>query len=296
MSRGPRPGARGARAGLTLVELMVTLLVTAVLGTAIVRTMVTSNAFISRIERGREARGTSRAAMNLLTTELRMVAAESGVEVAEDDRLVVRVPFRLGLACATTTGAPGAVTAAFFPSDTTISTLSLGYVGFATRTSTGIYNFVDGSGTPTAGTTASCTGVPANITLIPGMQVLRLEGVSVPAAIPPGTPVFMWRRVRYDFDDSELVPGRLGLWRHVLDEDGTEVLSEELAAPFEPTSRFRFFILNERTASDTLPTNLADLRGIEFRLVGQSTRTSQGRTTTERAPVTMSVFFLNRLD
>jgi hypothetical protein len=288
--------ARGARPGLTLVELMIVLLVTAVLGTAIVRTMITSNAFISRIERGREARGTSRAAMNLLTTELRMVAAESGVEEAEDDHIVVRVPFRLGLACATTTGSPGAVTAAFFPSDTTISTLALGYVGFATRTSTGIYDFVDGSGTPAAGTVGNCTGTPANITIVPGMQVLRLAGVTVPAAIPPGTPVFMWRRVRYEFDDSDLVPGRRGLWRHVLDEDGDAVLSEELAAPFDATSRFRFFILNERASSDTVPTNLADLRGIEFRLVGQSTRTAQGRTTTERAPVTMSVFFLNRLD
>lgn len=295
MRRDAAGRPRGRR-GLTLVELMVTLLITAVLGTAIVRTMLTSNQFISRIERGREARGTSRAANNLLLTELRMVAAESGVEEAEDDRITVRVPFRLGLACGTTVGSPGVVTAAFFPSDTTISALSLGYVGFATRSSTGIYDFVDGTGTPGVGVAATCTGAPANITLVPGMQVLSLSGVNVPAPVPPGTPVFMWRRVRYEFDESEQVPGRLALWRRVLDEDGDEVLSEELAAPFARTSRFRFFILNERQASDTVPTNLADLRGIEFHLVGQSARRANGRLLVERAPVTMSVLFLNRLD
>jgi hypothetical protein len=67
-------------------------------------------------------------------------------------------------------------------------------------------------------------------------------------------------------------------------------------APFDSTARFRFFILNNRVASDTVPTALPDMRGIEIRLAGESERTVRGQASPEQANQVTSIFFLNRLD
>ena len=77
---------------------------------------------------------------------------------------------------------------------------------------------------------------------------------------------------------------------------GHRPASEEVAAPFDSTSGFRFFILNERLASDTLPTSLGNLRGVEIRLFGESERTVRERLAPEQTNLVTSVFFLNRLD
>ena len=87
------------RAGVTLVELMVGMVMSAFLGTMMVNLLLTSTRFNDRVEAGREARGTARTPLNLITTELRMVNAETGVLSADSVTITVRVPFMMGLAC-----------------------------------------------------------------------------------------------------------------------------------------------------------------------------------------------------
>ena len=296
--KSPRllPASLARRRGFTIAELLVTMVITAVLGMALVRTMVSSNRYINRLENGREARGTARAAVNMAALELRMVSASTGVEAASATSLTLRVPFRLGLECSATVGASGVLVAAFLPADTSIASVSMGYNGFGYLQSTGAYAFVSSVAVPTIGAISACTGAPASMTLAPGSVVLTMIGAAIPVAIDPATPVVIWRRVRYEFAPSMLLPGRTALWRRQLDNAGTITSSEELAAPLLPTSRFGFFINNQRTSSDTVPTALANLRGIELRLVGESARTARGTTRAEQASLVSAIFFLNRPD
>ena len=283
------------RAGVTLVELLIGMVMSAFLGTMMVSLLLTSTRFNDRVEAGREARGTARTPLNLLTTELRMVNAETGVLAADSATITVRVPFMLGLACAVTPGASGVVTAAFLPVDATMLDASLGYTGFALRQFDGSYAYSSSSSAIPTSTSpsASCTGV--SVALPSGSRFGTLLG-PVAAAASPGTPVMLYRTVRYQFAPSTITPGRTALWRHSLTAAGVINASEEVAAPFDSTSGFRFFILNQRLASDTLPTSLGDLRGVEVRLFGESERTVRNRPAPEQTNLVTSVFFLNRLD
>lgn len=288
--------ALGRARGFTIIELLIAMIVTAVLGAALVRTMIASNRFIDRVEAGRDARGSARAAVNLLSTELRMVSAGTGVEAASATSLTLRVAYRVGMACTATTGTPGAVVAVFTPSDTSIASSTLGYTGFAALETSNEYVYSNGIGTPSSAANLLCTAAPAGLTPVSGSSVLRMVGVSVPTVILPGTPVVLWRRVRYDLAASTFIPGRLALWRRQLDAAGAVVSSEELAAPLEASTRFGFYINNARAASDTVPTALGDLRGIELRLVGESVRAARGTDRAEQSRLTTAVFFLNRPD
>lgn len=292
-----RSAFRGVqRAGFTVIELMLAMVVTGIIGAALVRTMISSNRFIDRVESGREARGAVRAGMNLTATELRMVSAGTGIEAATATSLTIRVPFRVGVACATTIGAPGLLVAAMLPADTTIATTSLGYNGFAALASTGEYSYVNSTLDPVAGTALLCTGAPANISIVPGSTVLAMSGVAVPTPIPPGAPVVLWRRVQYEIAASTVMPGRTALWRRQLNNLNAVTQSDEIAAPLDSASRFGFFINNSRTVSDTVPTALANIRGVELRFTGQSVRTVRGTGRSEQFRVLTSIFFLNRPD
>jgi len=85
------------RAGVTLVELMVGMVMSAFVGTMMVSLLLTSTRFNDRVDAGREARGTARTPLNLITTELRMVNAETGVLAAGQHHLE-RVAGRFPLA------------------------------------------------------------------------------------------------------------------------------------------------------------------------------------------------------
>jgi hypothetical protein len=106
----------------------------------------------------------------------------------------------------------------------------------------------------------------------------------------------LYRTVRYEFAASTITPGRIALWRRTLTSAGVVNTSEEVAAPFDSTSGFRFFILNDRLAVDSLPTSLGNLRGVEIQLYGESERTVRNRAAPEQTNLVTSVFFLNRLD
>ena len=230
-----------------------------------------------------------------VTTELRMVNAESGVLAADSVMITIRIPFMLGLACAVTPGPSGVVTAGFLPVDATMLDVSLGYTGFAIRQFDGSYAYSSSSSAIPTSTSApaSCTG--ASVALPSGSRFGTLLG-------PVGG-----RRVARHARDA-LSHGALPVrsldhhpWPHrtvasFADGRRRHQCLRGSGGTIRQHAGFRFFILNERLASDTLPTSLGDLRGVEVRLFGESERTVRNRPAPEQTNLVTSVFFLNRLD
>jgi hypothetical protein len=107
-----------------------------------------------------------------------------------------------------------------------------------------------------------------------------------------GTPVFLYRKIRYAFAASTSVPGTTGLFRTRMENGQTE----ELSAPYDNSAKFRFFVGASVTAQDAPPTDLSTLRGLELNMTGLSERTPTGATQKKKAPFVTAIFFKNRLD
>jgi len=108
-----------------------------------------------------------------------------------------------------------------------------------------------------------------------------------------GTPVFLYRRIRYEFKASAAVPGKIGLWRTIIFPGGTQK-GEELVAPFASTAKFRFFVVGNNDDAQDLPGALGDVRGLELHLDGASEVIAAGESSVEKASFTTAVFFKNR--
>jgi prepilin-type N-terminal cleavage/methylation domain-containing protein len=295
-----------ARRGFTLVELLLSLVVTAIVGAALVRMVLSQARFMDQQEAWRGARSVSRGGINRLLSDLRVVEATGGLEAAAagGQDFTVRVPYAFGIMCSTT----GALTTlSILPVDSAMFAAP-GFSGFAWRSAAGAYTYQTAAVSLTnPGTAANCTGaVP--VTIHPGTggalpsingspagKVVNLGG-AVPLVAAGGPPVgsifFMFRRVRYEFKNSTALPGRTGLYRTML-SGGT---TEEIATPFAATARVNFYVLNTATAQAAVPGTLPNVRGLELKLDGMSERTPGGSSAPKTANVTTSVFFENRPD
>ena len=270
------------RAGLTLVEMLVTVVVLGIVGAGLVRMLTSQARFYEHQGAGRNARSVSRAALNVLISELRMVDPGGGVVAASATSITVRVPYAFGVFC----GSPSGVsTVTLLPADSAMLA-EPGFSGYAWRGRLGSYNYVDGGNIvpPVPGT---CVG--AGITPMAGAQRVGLMPV-LPSGNASGTVVMLYRQITYAFAGSAALPGRIALWRRI-DATGER---EELAAPFAATARFRFYPLNANVAQDAVPP-LTDLRGFELVLTGASEASPRTIGAPRRTPLTTSVFFRNRL-
>jgi hypothetical protein len=280
-----------ARAGFSLAELLVALLLTSVVGAAVTGVFVTQSRFFAQQEKEGMARGVSRSAMNVLMSELRMIDRDSGVVMATPDTLRVRVPYAMGVVCAAISSPPSVV-AWMFPADSfAYAEGSANFAGYAYRRETGYFRlYTPGSGnTPTPGGAATCALARIQILSAPGsaMTVPTLPSIN-PA---PGSAIFFYQIVTYRFGPSTLVPGRRALWRRA--GSGTD---EELVAPFDSTARFRFFWGTESGASQASPpspSNLSLLNGVELVLDGVSERPDPDGTF-RNVPLRTAVYFKNR--
>lgn len=280
---------------MTLPELLIAMVIMSVVGASLVRLLVTQNRFFDRQLGQRSARSVSRGAVNLLFSDLRMVDASGaagdtlGVVAAAAKSLTVRVPYAMGLVCQT--GASIIVT--MVPLDTLMLNTAA-FSGYAWRdTVNGRYHYVE-TGSSVANTApGNCQGA---FTTVPGARVVSVTpvpGVSATVGgISLGTPVLLYQRIKYDFQASTTFPGKLGLWRTLQ----RTALTEEIAAPFDTSAAFRFFVLNVDTSQAAVPAQLADLRGIDIVFNAMSERPAQGRSKAEEARATTAVFFKNRLN
>jgi prepilin-type N-terminal cleavage/methylation domain-containing protein len=294
-----------SRRGFTLIELMLSLIVSAVVGASLVRIVLGQARYMDQQEAWRVARSVSRSGINRLMSDLRAVEATQGVEAAAagGQDFTIRVPYAFGMLCSTVANL---TTVSLLPVDSAMFAAP-GYSGFAWRDAAGTYTYIPGTALPTLpGTPGNCTaalpiGYPVYtlgaINGSPAGQTANLaHGGTLPTAQPNGalvgSIVFLYRRVRYEFKNSAAIPGRIGLWRTVVTTGATE----ELAAPFANTARVNFYVLNNAVAQAAVPVNLGDIRGLELVLDGMSEQTPGGSSGPKTASVRTTVFFENRPD
>jgi prepilin-type N-terminal cleavage/methylation domain-containing protein len=286
------------RRGFTLVELLISMVVTAIIGAALVKMVLSQARFMDQQEAWREARGVSRGGINRLLSDLRAVEAVGGLRAAAagGQDFTVRVPYAFGLLC----GIVGSVyTVSLLPVDATLYA-EPGYTGFAIRDKNAIYTYNAGSVLPLPGSAALCaTGLYDQINTLPAFggspagTVVNLTRVGLMAPVPDrGSIVYLYRDIRYEFKASLDIPGRTALWRTPVSAAASD---EELAAPFDATARVNFYNLDVIPAQAAVPP-LADVRGLELLLNGASERTPGGSVAPKVANMTTSVFFENRPD
>lgn len=283
------------RRGLTLVELMISLVMSAIIGSALLTMMLGLSRFTERSEGLRGARRAGRTAINVLVSELRMVDPAWGVESASATSVTLRVPYALGLVCSSTTSLQ---TLMLLPADS-LALARPGLSGYAARGSDGTMSTVTASltvawpgSTPSACTSAGIQTISAPSSAPNAKTRPMTLGSAGLAVLPTGTPVLLFRRVRFYFGASAQsgLTGRTALWRDDLD-DG--MAATELAGPFDASAAFRFYNLAATTAQVAVPT-LTDIRGFELFLPGESDRTSRRQAAPEQADMTTAVFFTNR--
>jgi type II secretory pathway pseudopilin PulG len=291
------------RTGLTIVELLLSVVVTAIVGLAMMRTLRGTLLFGERSERAREARSVARGSLALVESDLASVTSSttgtSAGESASGTSVIVRQPIAMGTLCSAN-GSTAVVS--LLPVDS-VAWGTGAFAGSAWRASSGDWTYVAGGFTAAAlaGTTCTSAGVLTLTTGVgaPGAPAGRTvqASTSIPASTPAGSLVLFYRRVQYEFATSVENPGRTALWRRLLAATGTTPVSSfEVAGPFATGAGFEFYTGTSRVPTATVPTDLRTIRGLDLVLPGQSL--SGGRDGSARAAQTIrtSVFFRNRLD
>ena len=276
------------RRGFTLIELLIGMVIFAIVGALFTKLLSVQGRFFDKQGMANAARNVSRASLNRVVSDFRMIEATGGVIAASPTSLTLRIPFAIGVVCA---DANGATHLSLLPVDS-MTYAKAGYYGYAWRSfETGAYSYVENPSTEGEGVAAVCTG--QKITTVSGGKVVAITP-TVPVGTGLGTPVFLYERVRYEFKASFAVPGKTGLFRSRIAANGTQT-SEELVAPFASTAKWRFYVGgNSTTAQDNPPAQLSDIRGLELHLDGISENIAPGVVSNESAPFITAVFFKNR--
>ena len=275
-----------SRAGFTLAEVLVALVLTAVLGAAATTTFVSQSRFFDKQDKVGAARGVSRSSLNMVLSEVRMVERSGGVVAAEADSITLNVPYAMGLYCSIDAGTT--ISLSMLPVDS-LTLANAGYSGYAYRTSATTYAYETSVAPPVAGLPLSCTG--AGVNLVPTVGRVLNIAVSPNPGLTAGTPVLLYQRVSYIFRASTTVPGTIALWRRVHD---TNPVAEELVAPFAPTAGFGYYVGDVAVAQSSVASGSLDqITGIELTLDGTSER-PESDGSYQVTPYSTSVFFKNR--
>lgn len=270
--------------GFTLVELLIGMTVTAILGIALARILISDSRFVGRQEAMIDARHAARAAMNLMTLELRMVG-DDGLLAAAPDSVTVHVPYAFGVTC-NVSGTDLIIS--LMPRDS-LTYATAGLSGMAWRDNTGTYNRVTGISVSSSSDMAACQA--DSIRVVPGGELIAISGI--PGAPPgPGRILYLYQTVTYRFTTSIEIPGRLGLWRGAWGG-----AAEELVAPFDSTAGFSCLVGPNMQVQTCPPGGgLATVRGLELRLSGESEFDSPGIGRPERFPLTTRISFFNKVN
>lgn len=279
----------GPRKGLSMSELLIGMIILAVVGMALTSTLRSQARYFDHQKTGNLARAVSRGPINRVVSDLRMVEALGGVVAASPTDITVRVPYAMGVVCGL--GPNGTSThVSLLPVDSAMFAAP-GYSGYAWRGGNGVYRYKDDNNTKYVGDLSVCTAAQIGTLTANGAKVIKLSP-PLPDTASFGTPVFLYRKIRYRFQASGMVPGAIGLWRKRLDDS----FDEELSAPYDPSAKFRFFVGSSLTAQDNPPADLSRIRGIELNMTGMSERAPRGGVAKQKAPFITAVFFKNRLD
>jgi hypothetical protein len=252
-------------------------------GLSILRTFTSQARMVDLQTRRLDARAVSRASVNFFMSEARMVETGSGVVAASASSVTLRIPVVMGMVC----GTSGAATVLSLMPVDSVMMASAAISGHAYRQGSGVYSYTEGTTAVSSYGGSACDD--ESITTVAGGTMVAVTPQMAGAEV--GTVAFLYQRVRYDFAASTELTGRVGLWR-TLEKSGA---SEELAAPFDAASQFRFYRTDQDTVDTGVPT-LSQIRGIRLELVGASERTRFGKNTPETSRLQTAVFFMNRLN
>lgn len=274
------------RRGVSLIELLIAITVVGIIAASMSRLLLSNSRSTEVRNAGREARAVSRAAINLLESELRMVEPFGVIAPTDPTTLTVLAPYAFGVVCSGTVGSGAAVS--MLPSLELPSSLVVpGHSGWAWRDHTGRYIYEAGTALASDGP-ADCIANSVSVVSPGGLVVYATPLTGGPPTV--GSIAFLYRQLTYSLRQSTVFPGRLGLYRTV----GANGTPEELAAPFDTTSRFQFYIKDQLVPSATPPTFLDEIHGVQFQLHGQSIRRPRLASDYARAPFVTAVFFQNR--
>ncbi len=278
-----------SRKGMSIAELLIGMVILAIVGMGLTKVMSSQARYFDHQKTSNLARAVSRGPLNRVVSDLRMVEAAGGVMSASATAVTMRVPYAVGVVCG-----PGPTNTythiSLLPVDSAMYS-GPGYSGYAWRGGDGIYHYVDDNTTKEVGTLTVCNAAQVKSLTAEGARIIRIMP-KLDSAATVGTPVFLYRKIRYSFAASTSVPGTTGLFRTRIEDNFTE----ELSAPYDGTAKFRFFVGSSLTATATPPSNLATLRGLEMNMTGLSERTPTGSTQKKKAPFVTAVFFKNRLN
>jgi prepilin-type N-terminal cleavage/methylation domain-containing protein len=294
--RPPRP----LRRGVTLIELMIALVLLALVSTSLTQIIRSQVRFADAQGTANQARYISRASLNLLLSDVRMVDADSGIVVATPDSFTVTAPYAEGIVCGTSTSGPSATVIALLPYDS-VGYAEGGYSGYAyiDTTTTGtafrqVYQYKFSGVSPvTLDSGSVASSAPCN-TSKDAVRIFRAGAVAVQPIAPAQAQyqaAMLVRRITYAFRASTSVPGARGLFRTVV--NGTHG-SEEVAAPFDTSARFMYYLNTGTKSASASGVTLNTVRGIELQLNAKSDHIVAGASRPESAPMTTAIFFKNR--
>jgi hypothetical protein len=265
------------------------MVILAVVGMALTGTLRSQARYFDHQKTSNLARAVSRGPINRIVSDLRMVESRGGMVSASATQIDVRVPYAMGVVCGP---GPNATYThiSLLPVDSATYD-SRGYSGYAWRGGDGVYRYVEDNNTKDVGNVDICNGAQIGTLTSEGATVVKITPMLSDTA-SFGTPVLLYRKIRYSFAPSGMVPGTTGLYRTILKTNQTE----ELSAPYDPSAKFRFFVGSSLTAQDNPPADLSTIRGVELNMTGMSERAPRGGVATQKAPFITAVFFKNRLD
>ena len=275
-----------SRKGMSMSELLIGMVILAIVGMGLTQTLRSQARYFDHQKTGSLARAVSRGPINRVVSDLRMVESKGGMISATSSQIEVRVPYAMGVVCGTSNNSTHV---SLLPVDSAMYAAP-GYSGYAWRGGDGTYRYKEDNQTKDIGTLTVCNDAQIGTLTASGAKVIRITP-TLPDTASYGTPVFLYRKIRYSFAASGLVPGAIGLWRTRM-ETGQ---SEELSAPYDG-AKFRFFVGSSQNAQNDPPADISTIRGIELNMTGTSERAPSGGIAKQKAPFITAVFFKNRLD
>jgi len=283
-----RPIAR-ARNGLSVAELLIGMVILGIVGMALTKVLSSQARYFDHQKTSNLARSVSRGPLNRVVSDLRMVEAAGGVIAASPTAVEMRVPYAIGVVCGANPG-NNHTHVSLLPVDSAMYA-GPGYSGYAWRGGNGEYHYTEESSTQEVGNLNVCNSFQIKTLTGEGARIIMISP-KLDTAATYGTPVLLYRKIRYEFAPSVSVPGTTGLFRTRM----TDNFTEELSAPYDGAARFRFYAGSSIVAQDSPPSDLSTMRGIEMNMTGLSERTPTGEAQKKRAPFVTAVFFKNRLN
>ena len=266
-ARRPAPSRPEPGRGFTLVEVLIALAVAGVLAAGILTLLLGQNRFYEHSDDSIYAQQTLRAAMDLASSELRMVSP-TDLLAAEADSVSARFDLVRMVVCDTL-----ASDAAYLFVYDTVDNANLP-AAFRGTAASGPYDstfvYADGwtgsvtAPSSTAKTTCVSNGAPdttANA-LYREVTGIKSQFTTATDTLVRGALVRRYGRLTYRFAPSTL-GGDLALWRN----------QQELVSPFETGARFRYVMRNGSVQNSVSAANLANVRAvrIEATALGEDT-------------------------